>query len=162
MASIGGSSWKDPCLAYKVWSNYSGGLRCGSLRAKSIARHGRVDRRAHGHPVLKRRYCVAFSEAQPIGAIWVGLSAPRYACILRAARQTAWAAALPCSRRWSDLEKKFSRKGGRGRSEPLARQGCVERGILGVGSRRLPENQLGEFKRFKTIVALACCPASLV
>ena len=76
VASIGGFSWNDPCLAYKVWSNYSGGLRCGSLRAKSIARHGRVDRRAHGHPVLKRRYCVAFSEAQPIGAIWVGLPAP--------------------------------------------------------------------------------------
>ena len=103
---------------------------------------------------------MAFSEAQPIGAIWVGLPAPRYACILRAARQTAWAAALPCS--GPTWKKGFQGGGGRGRSEPLARQGCVERGILGVGSRRLPENQLGEFKRFKTIVALACCPASLV
>ena len=59
-------------------------------------------------------------------------------------------------------KKGFQGGGGRGRAEPLARQGCVERGILGVGSRRLPENQLGEFKRFKTVVALACCPASLV
>ena len=30
------------------------------------------------------RYWVAFSEAQPIGAIWVGLAAPKYACILGA------------------------------------------------------------------------------
>ena len=30
------------------------------------------------------RYWVAFSEAQPIGAIWVGLAAPKYAGILGA------------------------------------------------------------------------------
>ena len=101
--------WPAAVVVHPKWprcKHYRGQTRdkLGGIR---IVVAGRVERRRpHGQPSLQKeanvwvlafvwhsrhtyfgRYWVAFSEAQLIGAIWVGLAAPKYACILGAGAQ---------------------------------------------------------------------------